>query len=321
MAGIVSNIIQNSIGGFVSGAVTTAGGYAGDAVGGLGNLIEGAGASVGNKGIAGRFDAVGSGINSYGNAIKNATAPNAGSAIATKKTTVKKTDSKPAEKALPSSKPAAKALPAPGAKKAITAGGEKIKTPYTPPSSVKKIEPAKKVPVTAKKDTASTRSIPPYNPPSGQQKPLYPDKSTAPVPPKDNKPALPASGYTPSTKAGSVAGSVKPYSSTVTGKKAPSVVGGSADKAAYKPAIPGYGDKAKPAPPVNGYTPSTKAGSVVGAVKPSLPNYSSTVKKAPSVVGPAGKGGYKPAVAGYGDKSKSQAGSVAGSVAGGPSFF
>jgi hypothetical protein len=49
MAGIVSNIIQNSVGGFVTGAVTTVGGYAGDAVGGIGNLIEGAGAAVGNR--------------------------------------------------------------------------------------------------------------------------------------------------------------------------------------------------------------------------------------------------------------------------------
>jgi hypothetical protein len=49
MAGIVTNIISNSLSGFVSGAVTTAGGYAGDAVGGIGNLIEGAGASIGNS--------------------------------------------------------------------------------------------------------------------------------------------------------------------------------------------------------------------------------------------------------------------------------
>jgi hypothetical protein len=48
MAEIVSNIIQNSLSGFVSGAVTTAGGYAGSAVNGVGGLIEGAGHSVGN---------------------------------------------------------------------------------------------------------------------------------------------------------------------------------------------------------------------------------------------------------------------------------
>jgi hypothetical protein len=48
MAGIVTNIIQNSLSGFVNGAVSTAGGYAGSAVNGLGSLIENAGDAVGN---------------------------------------------------------------------------------------------------------------------------------------------------------------------------------------------------------------------------------------------------------------------------------
>jgi hypothetical protein len=48
MAQIIQNIIQNSIGGMVTGAVTTIGGYAGDAVGGIGNMIESAGRSVGD---------------------------------------------------------------------------------------------------------------------------------------------------------------------------------------------------------------------------------------------------------------------------------
>jgi len=43
----VSNIIQNSVNGMVAGAVTTIGGYAGDAVGGVGNMIESAGHQVG----------------------------------------------------------------------------------------------------------------------------------------------------------------------------------------------------------------------------------------------------------------------------------
>jgi hypothetical protein len=47
MQGIVSNIIQNSVNGMVAGAVTTIGGYAGDAVGGVGNMIESAGHQVG----------------------------------------------------------------------------------------------------------------------------------------------------------------------------------------------------------------------------------------------------------------------------------
>ena len=47
MTQIVSNIIQNSLSGFVAGAVTTVGGYAGDAVTGVGNFIEGKGIAIG----------------------------------------------------------------------------------------------------------------------------------------------------------------------------------------------------------------------------------------------------------------------------------
>ena len=48
MTQIVTNIIQNSLSGFVAGAVTTVGGYAGDAVSGVGNLIDQKGRSVGD---------------------------------------------------------------------------------------------------------------------------------------------------------------------------------------------------------------------------------------------------------------------------------
>jgi hypothetical protein len=48
MTQIVTNIIQNSLAGFVGGAVTTAGGYAGSAVNGVGNLIESSGKAVGD---------------------------------------------------------------------------------------------------------------------------------------------------------------------------------------------------------------------------------------------------------------------------------
>lgn len=47
MEEIVSNIIQNSVSGMVAGAVTTVGGYAGEAVGGVGTMIESAGRQVG----------------------------------------------------------------------------------------------------------------------------------------------------------------------------------------------------------------------------------------------------------------------------------
>jgi hypothetical protein len=58
MAGIVSNIIQNSLSGFVTGAVTTVGGYAGDAVGGIGNLIENGGRAVGNSQFLRTFSSI-----------------------------------------------------------------------------------------------------------------------------------------------------------------------------------------------------------------------------------------------------------------------
>jgi hypothetical protein len=48
MAQIVTNLIQHSLSGFVAGAVTTVGGYAGDAVSGVGNLIDQKGRSVGD---------------------------------------------------------------------------------------------------------------------------------------------------------------------------------------------------------------------------------------------------------------------------------
>jgi hypothetical protein len=47
MAQFVNNIIQSSLSGFVSGAVTTAGGYVGDAISSAGDLIERKGQTVG----------------------------------------------------------------------------------------------------------------------------------------------------------------------------------------------------------------------------------------------------------------------------------
>jgi hypothetical protein len=51
MTQFVGNIIQNSLAGFVSGAVTTAGGYAGDAIASAADLIEKKGQVLGD-GIA-----------------------------------------------------------------------------------------------------------------------------------------------------------------------------------------------------------------------------------------------------------------------------
>jgi hypothetical protein len=47
MTQIVSNIIQNTLSGFVSGAVTTLGGYAGDAISSVGDFVEQKGDALG----------------------------------------------------------------------------------------------------------------------------------------------------------------------------------------------------------------------------------------------------------------------------------
>jgi len=66
MTQFVTNIIQNSLSGFVSGAVSTAGGVAGDAIAGLGNFVEKSGDAVGD-GIARKFDGWGQSISTaYG---------------------------------------------------------------------------------------------------------------------------------------------------------------------------------------------------------------------------------------------------------------
>lgn len=48
MTQIVSNIIQNSLSGFVAGAASTVGEYAGGAIAGLGNFVEQKGDAVGD---------------------------------------------------------------------------------------------------------------------------------------------------------------------------------------------------------------------------------------------------------------------------------
>jgi hypothetical protein len=48
MAQIVTNIIQNSLSGLLGGVVQTAGGYAGDAIAGIGDFVESTGQAAGN---------------------------------------------------------------------------------------------------------------------------------------------------------------------------------------------------------------------------------------------------------------------------------
>ena len=131
----MSDIIQNSVDGMVAGAVTTIGGYAGDAVSGIGNMVESAGRQVGQGnsdfapgkwpilrlpgGITHTVNNWGSSITSYGDTAKNATAastPSYGATTAVRKLDTSKKEKAPEKKgppkALPSTK-SMKALPAP----------------------------------------------------------------------------------------------------------------------------------------------------------------------------------------------------------------
>jgi len=280
----VSNIIQNSLGGFVTGAVTTVGGYAGSAVTGVGNLIESSGRAVGDVGIAGRFNSWGEGINSYGQSIKNATAPNAGGAAPVKKTDQKALPSSGTKKALPASKQM-KALPAPPAKKDTVSkppakkdnastSAAKEKTTYTPPGG-------------STKSTASTNSGVGANGVRKSQRQANGNKKVTP-----ESRSLP--GYKSATNANGLKAKTlqTPASAkSATGAKEP------------KPAIPGFGFGEA----------GSKAGSVAGGYKPSYTAPSGGNKTSAKQSGP------KPAIAGYGFGDK--AASKAGSVAGGPSFF
>lgn len=187
-----------------------------------------------------------------------------------------------------------KALPSSGTKKAL------------PPSKQVKALPAPP----AKKDTTSTKPLSkaktPYLPPAGVavndrvkktatgtngKKAITPEKRSLP----GSKPATDPNALKAKTLYTPTNGAKSPNPVAPTGAKTP------------KPAIPGFGfgDAA------------SKAGSVAGGYKSSYsaPTGGNKTSVEPSKSKPA-IGGY-----GFGDKAASKAGTVAGSVAGGPKFF
>ncbi|KAG9620736.1 hypothetical protein KCU64_g21635, partial [Aureobasidium melanogenum] len=122
MASFITNYIQNTAMGMLSSGITAAGNVAGNAVGGVGTVIQNSGQAVGT-GIESSIKNWGDYINSYGDRAIAATAPNPGSAP----TAVKKQKALPApakgagavakQKALPAAPSSAqKALPAPASK-------------------------------------------------------------------------------------------------------------------------------------------------------------------------------------------------------------
>ncbi|KAH0366870.1 hypothetical protein KCU65_g4977, partial [Aureobasidium melanogenum] len=122
MASFITNYIQNTAMGMLSSGITAAGNVAGNAVGGVGTVIQNSGQAVGS-GIEGSIRNWGDYINSYGDRAIAATAPNPGSGP----TAVKKQKALPApakgagavakQKALPAAPSSAqKALPAPASK-------------------------------------------------------------------------------------------------------------------------------------------------------------------------------------------------------------
>ncbi|KAJ9639013.1 hypothetical protein H2199_006874 [Coniosporium tulheliwenetii] len=125
---IVGPVIKNGVSTVVSGAVTAAGGYAGDLVIGAGNLVEQAGRTVGN-GVSGFIGSYGEKINQYGNTVIAATAPGGPPVIDTVQKTAKQVShtatsaaNKAATTASGVAKTAQKSLPAPvnNAQKALT---------------------------------------------------------------------------------------------------------------------------------------------------------------------------------------------------------
>lgn len=168
--------------------------------------------------IASSIVGVGEGINRYGTSVRNATAPNSGGAVATKRVEAKpKPSSKVGDKkglpatserkALPSTNPM-KALPAPPAKKDALPKANSAYTPYQAPVAVKKQEKDKSGTLSSGKVVPQSSALPKDSP--FRAKTLQTSAAVnSPYPVKAPSLNLPASkSPKPSTasKAGSVAG-------------------------------------------------------------------------------------------------------------------
>ncbi|KAL1311019.1 hypothetical protein AAFC00_001237 [Neodothiora populina] len=132
MTGFITNYIQSTATNLLATGISAAGTVAGNAVGGVGSLIENSGRNVGD-GVANGIKSWGDYINSYGDKVTGATAASSGTAVA-KKTAVKPATGPTAvKKSLPAST-APKAFPS-TAQKALPPAGGKPKALPAPQST------------------------------------------------------------------------------------------------------------------------------------------------------------------------------------------
>ncbi|KAF1356617.1 hypothetical protein BDV97DRAFT_394516 [Delphinella strobiligena] len=199
MTSFITNYIQNTATNLLATGITAAGNVAGNAVGGVGQLIENSGRSVGD-GVANGIKSWGDYVNSYGDRAVGATAASGG-VTAVKKTAVKpKTTTSTAQKT----------LTAPVAQKALPPAGGKLKAlPASPSTS----QSNKKVVSASAKPSPKVDSTPN----SKTALPNLPQTSTSNLPkttttnlPKPSSGSIPGSGAQSAKKTISAASRPKP---------------------------------------------------------------------------------------------------------------
>ncbi|KAK5168828.1 uncharacterized protein LTR77_006137 [Saxophila tyrrhenica] len=172
----IVNWVSDKVEGYAKTGIQAGGTMAGNAVGGVGSLVEGAGRSTAG-GVTGGVGSVANYINGYGDTIKRSMSAD-GPVSGGNKTAVKPSapTAKPqsAQKALPSSQGAKKALPsAGGAPKGLPAASQKPSTPRPNTGSISKptTASAKKPPTTNGAAPRSAPGGPPSKPPSAVSQP------------------------------------------------------------------------------------------------------------------------------------------------------
>ncbi|KAI5363689.1 hypothetical protein Slin14017_G056530 [Septoria linicola] len=178
------NWVTDRLAGYAATGIQAGGNLAGNAVGGVGSLIENSGRSIGQSanGIAGTVSGVGNYINGYGEAVKNSMAADGPVGASTAKKTavqptsaVKRTANGTAKAVAPATGAVQKTLPSINTPKALPAAG----VPSKPPAPMNRALPSKKpIPAVA----ASTTKPPPSK--------TAPTRTTAPAAKTAPRPAI-----------------------------------------------------------------------------------------------------------------------------------